>query len=53
MVYQEMAATSPDRYRPNLTRSLARLARIYEELGQTANAASVRTELAEVADTNQ
>jgi len=35
-VYREMAAASPGRYRANLTRSLARLARIYEELAHLA-----------------
>ena len=53
MVHRELAAANPDRYRRNLTRAPARHAKIYEELGQTADAAFVRTEVAEVTDTNR
>jgi len=37
-MYRELAATDPDRYRPDLTRSLLLLADVLEALGQEADA---------------
>jgi hypothetical protein len=49
-IRRELAAAMPDCYGPDLAAALARLAVICDELGQTIDADSLRTEAAQVAD---
>ncbi|MGE5287406.1 MAG: hypothetical protein ACM3ML_09440 [Micromonosporaceae bacterium] len=48
-IRRELAAATPDRYRPDLADSLSTLADICEQLGQFARAGSLRTEAERIA----
>jgi hypothetical protein len=45
-IRRELAAASPDRYRPELARSLSNLAAILDALGRTAEAEKIRNDAA-------
>jgi tetratricopeptide (TPR) repeat protein len=47
-IRRELAAVSPDRYRPDLARSLGNLGRLYFQLGRPAEALSVTHEAIEI-----
>ncbi len=47
-IYRELAALSPDRYRPNLARSLGNLGRLYFQLGLPSDALRVTHEAIEI-----
>jgi hypothetical protein len=47
-IRRELAAAMPDRYRPDLARSLRRIAGIYEDLGEAAKADAIRAEATQI-----